>query len=94
VDGSEFRTCNGGLIKCHELRKREEGSRPVLSKVSVVVGAGNRSKDSALYRYNRESTMDKMSAPKKKFKGFPMFLHLKILKRPFLGDMRQWWSRH
>jgi hypothetical protein len=42
----------------------------------------------------RESTMDKMNAEEKKFKGFPMFLHLKILKRAFLGDMKQWWSRH
>jgi hypothetical protein len=31
----------------------------------------------------RESTMDKMNAEEKKFKGFPMFLHLKILKEPF-----------
>jgi hypothetical protein len=28
-------------------------------------------------------------APKKKCEGFPCFLHLKILKRAFLGDMKQ-----
>jgi hypothetical protein len=32
----------------------------------------------------RESTMDKMSAPKKKIaRVSPYFLHLKILKEPF-----------
>jgi hypothetical protein len=32
----------------------------------------------------RESTMDKMSAPKKKIaRVSPCFLHLKILKEPF-----------
>jgi hypothetical protein len=66
----------------------------VLSKVSVVVVAVNGSRNSALYgTLARESTMDKMSAPKKNCEGFPCFLHLKILKRAFLGDMRQWWSR-
>jgi hypothetical protein len=38
----------------------------------------------------RESTMDKMSAEKKKFKGLPMFFTLENLKRAFLGDMKQW----
>jgi hypothetical protein len=42
----------------------------------------------------RESTMDRMSAPKKKFKGFPMFFTFENFKRAFLGDMKQWWSRH
>jgi hypothetical protein len=42
-----------------------------------------------------ESTTDKLGAEeKKKFKGFPCFLQLEILKRAFLGDMKQWWSRH
>jgi hypothetical protein len=35
-----------------------------------------------------ESTMVKMSAEEKKFKGFPMFFTFKILKRAFLGDMK------
>jgi hypothetical protein len=36
------------------------------------------------------------SAPKKKIvRASPCFLHLKILlKSAFLGDMKQWWSRH
>jgi hypothetical protein len=39
--------------------------------------------------------MDKMSAPKKKFaRVSPFFSQLKILKRAFLGDMKQWGSRH
>jgi hypothetical protein len=43
----------------------------------------------------KESTLDKMSAPKKKIaRVSPCFLHLKILKRTFLGDMKQWWSRY
>jgi hypothetical protein len=42
----------------------------------------------------RESIREKKSAPKKNFKGFPMFLHLKISKRALMGDMRQWWSWH
>jgi hypothetical protein len=39
------------LIYCNELRKREEESRLVLSKVSVVVGDANGSRESALYQY-------------------------------------------
>jgi hypothetical protein len=42
----------------------------------------------------RESTMDKMSAAKKKIQGFPMFFTFENFKRAFLGDMKQWWSRH
>jgi hypothetical protein len=37
----------------------------------------------------RESTMDKMSAGKKKFKGFPMLFTFENFKRAFLGDMKQ-----
>jgi hypothetical protein len=62
----------------------------------VVVGTGIASSESTFQqRNNQESTMDKMSAPKKKIaRVSPCFLHLKILKRAFLGDMKQWWSRH
>jgi hypothetical protein len=42
----------------------------------------------------KESTMVKMSAPKKNFKGFPMFFTFENFKSAFLGVMRQWWSRH
>jgi hypothetical protein len=38
----------------------------------------------------RESTMDKMSAPKKYCEGFPMFFTFKNFKKAFLGDMKQW----
>jgi hypothetical protein len=38
----------------------------------------------------RESTLDKMSAEKKNSRVSPCFLHLKISKRAFLGDMKQW----
>jgi hypothetical protein len=41
----------------------------------------------------RESTMDKMRAPKKKFKGFPMFFTFENFKSAFLGDMKHCWSR-
>jgi hypothetical protein len=37
VDGGEYSACHGGLIYCNQLRKWEEESRPVLSKVLVVV---------------------------------------------------------
>jgi hypothetical protein len=37
----------------------------------------------------RESIMDKMSAEKKKFKGFPMFFTFENFKKTFLGDMKQ-----
>ncbi|SAM04055.1 hypothetical protein [Absidia glauca] len=40
------------------------------------------------------STMDNMSAIKKKFKGFPMFFTFENFKRAFLDDMKQWCSRH
>jgi hypothetical protein len=67
----------------------------MLSKASVVLGVEIGSGDSALYRYNaRESTTAKLSAKEKKFKGFPMFFTFENFKRAFLGDMRQWWSRH
>jgi hypothetical protein len=38
--------------------------------------------------------MDKMSAPKKICEGFPMFFTFENFKMAFLGDMKQWWSRH
>jgi hypothetical protein len=41
-----------------------------------------------------ESTIDKMSTEEKKFKGFPLFFTSENFKRAFLGDMKQWWSRH
>jgi hypothetical protein len=42
----------------------------------------------------RKSIMDKMSTQEKKFKGFPMFFTIENFKRAFLGDIKQWWSRH
>jgi hypothetical protein len=41
-----------------------------------------------------ESTMDEVSARKKKFKGFPLFFIFEIFKTAFLGDTRQWASHH
>jgi hypothetical protein len=39
--------------------------------------------------------MDKMSIEEKKnLRVSPCVLHLKILKRAFSGDMKQWWGRH
>jgi hypothetical protein len=63
----------------------------VLPKVSVVAGAAN---GQGIVHFigtmARESTMDKMSAEeKKKSRVSPCFLQLKILKRAFLGDMKQ-----
>jgi hypothetical protein len=49
----------------------------VLSKVSVVVGAANGSRDGALYRtMAREFTMDKMNAEEKKIQGFPHVFYI------------------
>jgi hypothetical protein len=36
----------------------------------------------------RETTMDKMCAEEKNSRVSPCFLHLKFLKRAFLGDMK------
>jgi hypothetical protein len=55
-------------------------SRPVLSKVSVVVGAVNGLKGSALYRYNDYGIyygQDECTR-KKIARVSPCFLHLKI----------------
>jgi hypothetical protein len=41
-----------------------------------------------------ESTMDEVSARKKKFKGFPLFLIFKIFKTAISCDIKQWASRH
>jgi CheY-specific phosphatase CheX len=53
----------------------------VLSKVSVVVGAANGLRGSALYQYStmtRKSTMDRMSAEeKKKIQGFPHVFYIR-----------------
>jgi hypothetical protein len=43
-----------------------------------------------------ESTMDEMSArkKKKKFKGFPLFFIFEIFKTALSCDIKQWASRH
>jgi hypothetical protein len=42
-----------------------------------------------------EPTTDEVSArKKKKFKGFPLFFIFKNFKTAFLGDIKQWASRH
>jgi hypothetical protein len=41
-----------------------------------------------------ESTMDEVSARKKKFKGFPLFFISKNFKTALSGDIKQWASRH
>jgi hypothetical protein len=67
----------------------------MLSKVSVVVDVGNGQEIvHFIGSLARESTMDKMSAEEKKFKGFPMFFTIENFKRAFLGDIKRWWSRH
>jgi hypothetical protein len=40
-----------------------------------------------------ESTMERVSTPKKNCEGFPMFLHLKIFKTAFMGDIKLRWNR-
>jgi hypothetical protein len=63
----------------------------VLSKVSVVVSVGNGLRDVHLVgTMARQSTMDRISAEKKKFKGFPMFFTFENFKRVFLDDLKQW----
>jgi hypothetical protein len=43
----------------------------------------------------RGSTIEKVSARRKKnSRVSPCFLHLKILKTAFMGDMELWSSRH
>jgi hypothetical protein len=41
-----------------------------------------------------ESIMDGVSARKRKFKGFPLFFIFKIFETAFLGDIKQWATRH
>jgi hypothetical protein len=41
-----------------------------------------------------ESTMDEVSARKKKFKGFPLFFIFKIFKTALSCDIKQWASHH
>ncbi|SAM04576.1 hypothetical protein [Absidia glauca] len=41
-----------------------------------------------------ESTMDEVSARKKKFKGFPLFFMSKNFKTALSCDIKQWASRH
>jgi hypothetical protein len=41
-----------------------------------------------------EFTTNEVSARKKKFKGFPLFLIIKIFKTAFLGDIKQWANRY
>jgi hypothetical protein len=54
----------------------------MLSKVSVGVGNGIVHFIGAMAR---ESTMDKMSAPKKKLRGFPMFFTFENFKKGLFG---------
>jgi hypothetical protein len=42
----------------------------------------------------RESIMERGVHQKKKFKGFPMFLHLENFKTALKSDLKQWSSRH
>jgi hypothetical protein len=59
----------------------------VTTKVLIVVGSANGSRGSALYgTMAKGSTTDRK---KKNSRVSPCFLHLKILKRAFLGDMKQ-----
>jgi hypothetical protein len=64
----------------------------VLSKVSVVVGAEHGSRDSALHQSNDKGIYNGQDEcrRKKNSRVSPCFLHLKFLKRAFLGDMKQW----
>ena len=41
-----------------------------------------------------ESTMDEVSARKKKFKGFPLFFIFKFFETALSCDIKQWASRH
>jgi hypothetical protein len=41
----------------------------------------------------RESTTEWRVHLKKKFKGFPMFLHSKFFETALMGDIKQWSSR-
>jgi hypothetical protein len=64
-------------------------------KVSGVVVKGSDQEISALGQCNGKGIYyEKVSACEKILQGFPCFLHLKILKRAFLGDMKLWGSRH
>jgi hypothetical protein len=55
----------------------EEESRPVLSKVSVVVAVVNgRRIVHFIGAMARESTMEKMSAEEKKIQGFPHVFYI------------------
>jgi hypothetical protein len=73
------------LIWCNELTKREDESRPALSKVEGAVDAANGSRDSTLYRYNGQGIYygQDECTKKKNCEGFPMFFTLKNSKAPF-----------
>jgi hypothetical protein len=61
----------------------------------VVVYTQIRPRDGTLQKYNGQGFYHgRECAPKKKFKGFPMFLHLKNLKTAFVVDIKQWLSCH
>jgi hypothetical protein len=42
----------------------------------------------------RESTMNEVSARKKKIQGFPSVLHYKLFKTALFCNIKQWASRH
>jgi hypothetical protein len=63
-------------------------------KVSVVVTEGFGQRDGALQQCNGEGIYyGKSECNQKKFKGFPCFSRLKILKTAFMGYMELWLSR-
>jgi hypothetical protein len=59
-----------------------------LCKASVIVAEGHGQRIGTRF-YNELGVH-----LKKNCEGFPMFFTFKIFKRAFLGDMKQWWSRH
>jgi hypothetical protein len=74
----------------------EEGKRrPAAAKVSVIAGTGIGPRDRALLQRNGYGIYyGKVSAFKKKCKGFPMFFTFKNFQTALMGDLKLWTSRH
>ncbi|SAM05146.1 hypothetical protein [Absidia glauca] len=90
--------CTGAqarVFQCNEKRKEERESQLTVLKVSVIGFTWIRPRVGHFKStMARESIMEWRVHLKKKFKGFPMFSHLKKFKTALKSDLRQWSSRH
>jgi hypothetical protein len=73
-------------MKEGHLQKSVSGSeqRKVGTRLVVMFGSA----------MDTESTTESECIEKKNSEGFPMFFTLKFFKTAFMGDLKQWSSRH